>query len=68
VPFVSQGVATTDTVGHTDKKRSLTTLTGPVEDAKFTPVIDRRYTFEQIPDAVGYQEHGHAAGKVVVSV
>lgn len=33
-----------------------------------TPVIDRRYPFTDISDAVSYQEEGPAAGKVVVTV
>jgi NADPH:quinone reductase-like Zn-dependent oxidoreductase len=44
------------------------TLTGFIEDGKITPVIDRRYPFEEIPAAVRYQEEGHAPGKVVVPV
>ena len=31
-------------------------------------MIDRRYSFEQIPEAVGYLEAGHAPGKVVITV
>jgi hypothetical protein len=31
-------------------------------------VIDRRYGFAEIPAAIGYLEHGHARGKVVVAV
>jgi len=33
-----------------------------------TPVIDRTYTFAEIPDAVRYVEQGHARGKVVITV
>jgi len=35
---------------------------------KVVPVIDRRYTLAEVPDAVRYIEEGHARGKVVVSV
>jgi NADPH:quinone reductase-like Zn-dependent oxidoreductase len=31
------------------------------------PVVDRRYSFEQIPAAIQYLEAGHARGKVVIS-
>jgi NADPH:quinone reductase-like Zn-dependent oxidoreductase len=34
---------------------------------KVTPVIDRRYPFADISTAVGYQQKGHAAGKVAVT-
>lgn len=32
------------------------------------PVIDKRYTLSQVPDAVRYAEQGHARGKVVITV
>jgi NADPH:quinone reductase-like Zn-dependent oxidoreductase len=67
-PLVSQRVALADAVGCTDKKRVLTTLTEFIEDGRVTPVIDRRYPFDEIPAAVRYQEAGHAPGKVVVTV
>ena len=38
------------------------------EDGAVTPVIDRTYAFAEIPEAVAYQEQGHAAGKVVVTI
>lgn len=46
----------------------LTTLTELIEAGKVTPVIDRHYPFTDISEAVSYQEKGHAAGKVVVTV
>lgn len=39
-----------------------------IEGGKVTPVIDRTYPFDQIPDAVRYVEDGHARGKVVITV
>jgi NADPH:quinone reductase-like Zn-dependent oxidoreductase len=57
-----------DTVGCTEKKQNLMTLTGLIEDGKVTPAIDRCYPFEQIPAAIRYQEQGHARGKVIVAV
>ena len=35
---------------------------------KVKPVIDRTYTFNQLPDAMRYLEEGHTRGKVVVTV
>ncbi|HSL09723.1 MAG TPA: zinc-binding dehydrogenase, partial [Actinomycetota bacterium] len=32
------------------------------------PVIDRTYGFDEMPAAIAYVEHGHARGKVVVTV
>jgi NADPH:quinone reductase-like Zn-dependent oxidoreductase len=67
-PLFGRKAAMADTIGYASKKENLTTLTELIEAGKVTPVIDRHYTFEQIPDAVRYQEQGHAAGKVVVTV
>jgi NADPH:quinone reductase-like Zn-dependent oxidoreductase len=33
---------------------------------KVTPVIDKRYKFSDVPDAIRYLETGHARGKVVI--
>ena len=67
-PVVSQRMLLADAVGCKEKKQRLLTLTGLIEDSRVTPVIDRRYTFDEIPAAVRYQEQGHAPGKVVVAV
>jgi NADPH:quinone reductase-like Zn-dependent oxidoreductase len=67
-PFVSQRTALADAVGCNEKKQNLMTLTEFIEDGKVTPVIDRRYSFMEIPAALRYQETGHAAGKVVISI
>jgi NADPH:quinone reductase-like Zn-dependent oxidoreductase len=39
-----------------------------MQTGKLTPVIDRRYSFDQLPEAMGYLEQGHARGKVVITV
>jgi NADPH:quinone reductase-like Zn-dependent oxidoreductase len=39
-----------------------------IEAGKITPIIDRTYTFEEIPQAVAYVGEGHAHGKVVVTI
>lgn len=67
-PLVSQRMVMADTVGCTEKKQNLLILTELIEDGKVTPVIDRRYRFDEIPAAVKYQQEGHAAGKVVVGL
>jgi NADPH:quinone reductase-like Zn-dependent oxidoreductase len=66
--FVSQRVVLADAVGCKSKQEQLTTLTQLMENRQVTPVIDRCVAFDQIPEAMAYQEKGHAAGKVVVSV
>jgi NADPH:quinone reductase-like Zn-dependent oxidoreductase len=66
--FLSQRTAMADVVGRTDNQQNLMTLTKFIEDSKVTPVIDRRYPFEEIPAAIRYVEAGHAPGKVVVTI
>ena len=39
-----------------------------IEAGKVKPVIDRRYTLSQVPEAVRYLETGRARAKVVISV
>ncbi len=39
-----------------------------LEAGKVAPMIDRRYSFEEIPEALRYLEQGHARGKVVITV
>jgi NADPH:quinone reductase-like Zn-dependent oxidoreductase len=38
-----------------------------LEAGTVTPVIDRRYGFSELPDAIRYLEEGHARGKVVIT-
>lgn len=37
-----------------------------IEAGKITPIIDRCYPLEQVPDAMRYLEEGHAEGKIVI--
>ncbi len=39
-----------------------------LEAGKVVPVIDRRYTLREVPEAIRYLEEGHAKGKVVITV
>jgi NADPH:quinone reductase-like Zn-dependent oxidoreductase len=39
-----------------------------LEGGKVTPVIDRRYSLSEVPDALRYLEKGHARGKVVITI
>jgi len=39
-----------------------------LEAGKVVPVIDRRYTLREVPEAIRYLEAGHAKGKVVITV
>jgi NADPH:quinone reductase-like Zn-dependent oxidoreductase len=39
-----------------------------IEAGEVSPIIDRSYSLEQVPEAIGYLEKGHAQGKVVITV
>ncbi|MGH3240803.1 MAG: NAD(P)-dependent alcohol dehydrogenase [Spirillospora sp.] len=64
-PFISQRVAT---VQWKPNSTDLELLAGLMEKGRLTPVIDRTYPFDQIPDALRYIERGHARGKVAITV
>lgn len=46
----------------------LATLAEMVGTGKIKPVIDRRYTLAETPEAIRYLENGHARGKVVIDI
>jgi NADPH:quinone reductase-like Zn-dependent oxidoreductase len=54
-------------LGHQDRD-DLVVLRELLEDGKVTPVIDRTYPLNEVPEAIRYLEHGHARGKVVITV
>jgi NADPH:quinone reductase-like Zn-dependent oxidoreductase len=39
-----------------------------IATAKLEPVIDRRYTLSEVPEALRYLEEGHARGKVLITL
>lgn len=39
-----------------------------IQAGKITPVIDRQYQLNEVPEAIRYLEQGHARGKVVITV
>ncbi len=64
-PFVSQemGMFMADL-----KQEDLASLGDLMQAGKVKPIIDRRYTFGEIREAIRYLEEGHARGKVVVAL
>lgn len=50
------------------RKEDLLELKALLEAGRIRPVIDRRYRFDQIPDAHRYVEQQHKKGNVVVTV
>ena len=64
-PFVPQRLVGVEGDSTT---ADLETLAAMIEAGDVTPVIDRVYPFEEVPDALRYVEDGHPKGKVVVTV
>jgi NADPH:quinone reductase-like Zn-dependent oxidoreductase len=64
-PFVSQNVPFFVARVSSEELIALGDL---VEANEVTPVIDRRYTLSEAPEAIRYLQQGHARGKVVVTV
>lgn len=50
------------------RRADLEVLKELIEAGKVKPVIDRRYTLREVPDALRYLGQGRARGKVVVNV
>jgi NADPH:quinone reductase-like Zn-dependent oxidoreductase len=65
-PFVSQ--LPTPNFSMPNKKDSMAVLREFLEAGKLMPVIDRRYSLGEVPEAIRYLEKGHARGKVVITV
>lgn len=49
-------------------QEDLVVIRGLMEEGKVRPVIDRRYSLSEVPEAIRYLEEGHARGKVVVTL
>lgn len=62
--FVSQKFITLMTKPN---KEDLTVISEFIESGKVTPVIDKRYSLDEVPEALRYLGEGHARGKVVIT-
>ena len=49
-------------------KDDLAVLRELMETGKVTPVIDKRYSLSETPQAIRYLEEGHVRGKLVINV
>ena len=54
--------------GQPFAKDDVADLTELIEAGKVAPVIDRRYSLDEVPEALRYQMEGHPIGKVVIQV
>ena len=63
--FVSQNMVT---VLAKRNKADLLILKDLLETGTITPVIDRKYSLCEVPEAIRYLEERHARGKVVITV
>ncbi len=52
----------------TVNKKDMISLAELLEAGKIVPVIDRRYSLSETPEAIAYLEKGHARGKVVITL
>ena len=50
------------------RNKDLVLLKELFEAGKLVPVIDRRYTLSEVPEALRYLGEGHAQGKVVITL
>jgi len=55
-------------VSSKPNQKDLLFLKELLESGKIKPVIDRRFSLSELPDAIRYVEAGHASGKVVITV
>jgi NADPH:quinone reductase-like Zn-dependent oxidoreductase len=62
-PFVKQDMTV---LFATLRREDLAELADLMRAGMVTPVIDRRYSLREVPDAMRYLERGHARGKVVI--
>jgi NADPH:quinone reductase-like Zn-dependent oxidoreductase len=63
-PFVSQRLAPMLARVNRD---DLAALSGLIKAGTVTPVIDRTYPLNEVPEAIRYLEQGHPSGKVVIT-
>jgi NADPH:quinone reductase-like Zn-dependent oxidoreductase len=64
-PFIGQKLFSFTMSPSGEDLRLLTEL---IEAGEVSPVIDRTYSLEEVPEAIAYLEDGHTRGKVVIGV
>ena len=51
-----------------NRRADLIVLASLMASGQVTPVIGRTYTLEEVPEAIGYVDAGHASGKVIIEM
>ena len=64
-PFVSQELIL---ILARLRQEDLKFISDLMQAGKVTPVIDRRYALDEVPDAIRYSEEGHARGKIIIDL
>jgi NADPH:quinone reductase-like Zn-dependent oxidoreductase len=64
-PFVGQKLTT---FVSPENSTDLKVISELIESGKVTPVIDRTYPLDEVPEAIRYMQEGRARGKVVIEV
>jgi NADPH:quinone reductase-like Zn-dependent oxidoreductase len=68
-PFISMtGSRKLTNISHRTSQDDLVFMKELLEAGKVKPVIDRRYSLGEVPEALRYYDGGHARGKVVITV
>jgi NADPH:quinone reductase-like Zn-dependent oxidoreductase len=49
-------------------KQDLSVMCELMKTGRVTPVIDKRFSLSEVPEAIRYLEEGHAQGKVVITL
>lgn len=55
-------------IGRPNNKEDMEFLTELFEAKKVVPIIDNKYSLNEVPDAIRYLQDGHAIGKIVISM
>ena len=50
------------------RQDDLAVLADLMQTGKVTPVIDRRFSLSELPEAIRYSEAGHARGKIIITL
>ena len=64
-PFVDQELAN---ILAQLRQDDLVILAGLMESGQMKSVIDSRFGLDEVPEAIGHSEEGHARGKIIVTV